>query len=170
MMVALYPGTFDPVTYGHIDIFRRAAALVDRLIVGIAVNADKDPLFNFEERAAMVSEAAHLVNRDVAIEVTAHPFDNLLVDCATEVGARLIIRGLRAVSDFEFEYQMVGMNRALNAEIETVFLMADARCQSISSKLVKEISRLGGDVSNFVPDFVADALYRKHHISGSMTK
>ena len=161
MKTALYPGTFDPVTFGHIDVFRRAAALVDRLVVGIAINSDKRPLFTFEERAAMVNEAAMMVNREVEIEVRAHPFDNLLVDCAEQVGAGIIIRGLRAVSDFEYEYQMVGMNRALNSEIETVFLMADARCQAISSKLVKEISRLGGDVNNFVPPFVGHALRQK---------
>lgn len=159
MKTALYPGTFDPVTYGHLDIFRRAAALVDKLVVGIAINSEKSPLFNFEDRARMVSEAAKLVNHEVQLEICAHPFRNLLVDCANEVGASLIIRGLRAVSDFEYEYQMVGMNRTLNADIETVFLMADARCQAISSKLVKEIARLGGDVDPFVPPFVSKALY-----------
>lgn len=163
MKTALYPGTFDPVTFGHIDIFRRAASLVDRLVVGIAINNDKAPLFNFDERADMVNKAATLVNQQVDIEVKAHPFSNLLVDCAIEVEASIIIRGLRAVSDFEYEYQMVGMNRALNSEIETVFLMADARCQAISSKLVKEISRLGGNVNKFVPSFVSVALANKFH-------
>ncbi len=167
MKTALYPGTFDPVTFGHIDVFRRAAALVDRLVVGIAVNSDKGPLFSFEERAEMVSEAACLVNKEVDIDVRARPFQNLLVDCAEEVGASIIIRGLRAVSDFEFEYQMVGMNRALNSEIETVFLMADARCQAISSKLVKEIARLGGDVDKFVPPFVGNALREKYRSSAA---
>ena len=161
MKVALYPGTFDPVTYGHLDIIRRAAALVDKLVVGIAINSEKSPLFNFEERAAMISQAAELINREVKIDIYAHPFRNLLVDCANDVGASIIIRGLRAVSDFEYEYQMVGMNRTLNADIETVFLMADARCQAISSRLVKEIARLGGDVSPFVPPFVAHSL-NKH--------
>lgn len=161
MTTALYPGTFDPVTYGHIDVFRRAAALADRLVVGIAINSEKRPLFSFEERARMVDEAASLITDEVRIEVSSHPFRNLLVDCAEEVGASIIIRGLRAVSDFEYEYQMVGMNRALNSEIETVFLMADAKCQAISSKLVKEIARLGGDVDKFVPFFVARALQEK---------
>lgn len=167
MKTALYPGTFDPVTYGHLDIFRRASALVDKLVVGIAINSEKSPLFDFEDRARMVSEAAKLVNHDVKLQICAHPFRNLLVDCANEVGASLIIRGLRAVSDFEYEYQMVGMNRALNADIETVFLMADARCQAISSKLVKEIARLGGDVDPFVPPFVSQALYAHFGLSKS---
>ena len=161
MKTGLYPGTFDPVTFGHIDVFQRAAALVDHLVVGVAINSDKTPLFSLEERVNMVTEAAALLGNDTGLTVTAHPFENLLVDCAREVGATLIIRGLRAVSDFEYEYQMVGMNRALNANVETVFLMADARSQAISSKLVKEIARLGGNVEKFVPEFARDALTRK---------
>ena len=161
MKTALYPGTFDPVTFGHMDVFRRAASLVDKLVVGIAINSDKAPLFSFDERAEMVNKAASIINQEVDIEVCAYPFSNLLIDCAKEVGANIIIRGLRAVSDFEYEYQMVGMNRALNAEVETVFLMADAQCQAISSKLVKEIFRLGGDVDKFVPPFVITELAEK---------
>ncbi|MCY3878522.1 MAG: pantetheine-phosphate adenylyltransferase [Rhodobacteraceae bacterium] len=163
MKTGLYPGTFDPVTFGHIDIIRRANALVDHLVVGIAVNHDKSPLFNLEERVEMVERAAAMLAADTELVISAHPFDNLLVDCAEQTGASIIIRGLRAVSDFEYEFQMVGMNRVLNSSIETVFLMADARCQAVSSRLVKEVSRLGGDVSSFVPDFVRHALDEKHN-------
>ncbi len=161
MKTGLYPGTFDPVTFGHIDVFRRAAALVDHLVVGVAVNRDKSPLFELEERVSMVEKAASMLDCELGLIVTAHPFENLLIDCAKEVGAGIIIRGLRAVSDFEYEFQMVGMNRALDSSIETVFLMADARSQSISSKLVKEIFWLGGPVDKFVPDYVREALRTK---------
>lgn len=157
----LYPGTFDPVTFGHGEIMRRACRLVGRLVIGIAVNSDKTPLFSLEERVAMVEAAAAPIGESFDIEIIAHPFENLLIDCARNVGADVIIRGLRAVSDFEFEYQMVGMNRALNDRIETVFLMADAGSQAISSRLVKEIARLGGDVSKFVSDPVKSALEEK---------
>lgn len=158
MRIALYPGTFDPVTHGHIDIIRRAASLVDRLVIGVAINRDKGPLFSLEERVAMIeAEVAHLAS-DTGCEIVAHPFDTLLIDCARDVGASVIVRGLRAVADFEYEYQMVGMNRALDNSIETVFLMADAQHQAIASKLVKEIARLGGDVSKFVTPAVNVAL------------
>ena len=161
MRTGLYPGTFDPVTYGHLDIFRRASSLADRLVVGVAVNRDKAPTFSLDERVEMIeAETRHLVE-EFGITIEVAPFENLLVDCARQSGASFIIRGLRAVSDFEYEYQMVGMNRALDAGIETVFLMADARNQAISSKLVKEIARLGGDVSKFVPPTVLAALERK---------
>ncbi|WP_095589831.1 pantetheine-phosphate adenylyltransferase [Actibacterium ureilyticum] len=159
MRIALYPGTFDPVTLGHIDIIERAAALVDRLVIGVAINRDKGPLFSLEERVAMLeAECARL---KVDAEIVVHPFENLLIDCAHDVGAQLIVRGLRAVADFEYEFQMVGMNRALDSSVETVFLMADARRQAIASKLVKEIARLGGDVTHFVtPDVKAALLAR----------
>ena len=161
MRIGLYPGTFDPVTLGHVDIIQRAMALVDRLVIGVAINRDKGPLFNLEERVEMVqSECAAIVARTGG-EIVVHPFENLLIDCARDVGAGIIIRGLRAVADFEYEFQMVGMNRALDASIETVFLMADARRQAIASKLVKEIARLGGDVSRFVTPAVQEALQRK---------
>ena len=157
MRIGLYPGTFDPVTLGHVDIIERATALVDRLVIGVAINRDKGPLFSLEERVAMVeAECAGLRARGA--EIVVHPFENLLIDCAADVGAAVIIRGLRAVADFEYEFQMVGMNRVLNHDIETVFLMADAQRQAIASKLVKEIARLGGDVSKFVPPRVNDAL------------
>lgn len=158
MRIGLYPGTFDPVTLGHVDIIQRAMQLVDRLVIGVAINRDKGPLFGLEDRVAMVkAECAGIVARTGG-EIVVHPFENLLIDCARDVGAGIIIRGLRAVADFEYEFQMVGMNRALDASIETVFMMADARRQAIASKLVKEIARLGGDVSKFVTPAVKAAL------------
>jgi pantetheine-phosphate adenylyltransferase len=161
MRIGLYPGTFDPLTLGHVDIITRATALVDRLVIGVAINRDKSPLFTLEERVAMVeAETAELAAR-TGTEIVVHPFENLLIDCARQVGAKVIIRGLRAVADFEYEFQMVGMNRTLDDSIETVFLMADARRQAIASKLVKEIARLGGDVSKFVTPEVNEALLGK---------
>ncbi|WP_037307048.1 pantetheine-phosphate adenylyltransferase [Ruegeria halocynthiae] len=158
MRVGLYPGTFDPITLGHIDIIRRASALVDKLVIGVAINRDKGPLFSLEERVAMIEvECAHL-SEQTGTEIVAHPFENLLINCARDVGAQIIVRGLRAVADFEYEFQMVGMNRVLDDSIETVFLMAEARHQAIASKLVKEIARLDGDVSKFVTPRVNAAL------------
>jgi pantetheine-phosphate adenylyltransferase len=162
MRTGLYPGTFDPVTLGHLDIIQRAMALVDRLVIGVAINRDKGPLFSLEERVAMLeAECATIIARTGG-EIIVHPFDNLLIDCARDVGAQVIVRGLRAVADFEYEFQMVGMNRALDASVETVFLMADARRQAIASKLVKEIARLGGDVSKFVTPPVKAALTERY--------
>jgi len=158
MRIGLYPGTFDPVTLGHIDIIRRAARLVDRLVIGVAINRDKGPLFSLDERVAMLQHECKAIEQEVGIEIVAHPFENLLIDCARDVGAGVIIRGLRAVADFEYEFQMVGMNRRLDDSIETVFLMAEAEHQAIASKLVKEIARLGGDVSPFVTAPVLQAL------------
>jgi pantetheine-phosphate adenylyltransferase len=158
MRIGLYPGTFDPITLGHVDIIQRAMIMVDRLVVGVAINRDKAPLFSLEERVAMVeAECAGIVAKTGG-EILVHPFENLLIDCARDVGASVIIRGLRAVADFEYEFQMVGMNRLMDASIETVFLMADARRQAIASKLVKEIARLGGDVAKFVTPDVNKAL------------
>ncbi|MFT4701221.1 MAG: pantetheine-phosphate adenylyltransferase [Yoonia sp.] len=154
MRTGLYPGTFDPVTHGHTDIVRRACTLVDRLVIGVAINRDKGPMFTLEERVAMVTAECVPLGEKVGCEVVVHPFENLLIDCARDVGASVIVRGLRAVADFEYEYQMVGMNRAMDNSIETVFLMADAKNQAIASKLVKEIARLGGDVTKFVPPAV----------------
>ena len=150
MRIGLYPGTFDPVTLGHTDIIRRACALVDRLVIGVAINRDKGPLFSLEERVAMVEAECAKLAEETGTEIVAHPFENLLIDCAHDVGAQIIVRGLRAVTDFEYEYQMVGMNRAMDASVETVFLMAEAKYQAIASKLVKEIARLDGDISKFV--------------------
>ena len=161
MRIGLYPGTFDPITLGHIDIIQRAMAMVDRLVIGVAINRDKAPLFALEERVFMVEDECREIAARVGGEIVVHPFENLLIDCARDVGAGIIIRGLRAVADFEYEFQMVGMNRALDSSIETVFLMADARRQAIASKLVKEICRLGGDVSKFVTPAVDAALVRR---------
>lgn len=161
MRIGLYPGTFDPITLGHIDIIQRAMALVDRLVIGVAINRDKSPLFNLEERVSMVQAECDAIAARTGGEILVHPFENLLIDCARDVGATIIVRGLRAVADFEYEFQMVGMNRALDSSIETVFMMADARRQAIASKLVKEIARLGGDVSKFVSPPVCDALLRR---------
>lgn len=163
MRVALYPGTFDPITLGHVDIIRRASALVDKLVIGVAINRDKGPLFSLEERVAMIEAECAELSAETGTEIIAHPFENLLIDCAHEVGAQLIVRGLRAVADFEYEFQMVGMNRALDSSVETVFLMAEARHQAIASKLVKEIARLGGDVSNFVTPRVQEKLAERLH-------
>ena len=161
MRVGLYPGTFDPVTHGHIDIIRRACSLVDRLVIGVAINRDKGPLFSLEERVAMVQSECVPLGKPIGCEIVVHPFENLLIDCAHDVGAGVIIRGLRAVADFEYEFQMVGMNRSMDNSIETVFLMADAKNQAIASKLVKEIARLNGNVSKFVTPAVNDALIKK---------
>ena len=161
MRIGLYPGTFDPVTLGHIDIINRASMLVDRLVIGVAINRDKSPLFNLDERVKMIEAECSSLSKKTGTEIIAHPFENLLVDCANDVNASVIFRGLRAVADFEYEFQMVGMNRALNDSIETVFLMAEAKHQAIASKLVKEIVRLGGDVSKFVTPTVNKQLLEK---------
>ena len=144
MRTGLYPGTFDPITLGHIDIIKRACRLVDRLVIGVAINRDKGPLFTLEERVAMVEAECAKLTEATGTEIVAHPFENL-----------------RAVADFEYEFQMVGMNRKLDSEITTVFLMAEADRQAIASKLVKEIARLGGDISHFVPPAVAEAVTEK---------
>ena len=161
MRIGLYPGTFDPITLGHIDIINRASMLVDRLVIGVAINRDKSPLFNLDERVKMIEAECSSLTKKTGTEIIAHPFENLLVDCANDVNASVIFRGLRAVADFEYEFQMVGMNRALNGSIETVFLMAEAKHQAIASKLVKEIVRLGGDVSKFVTPTVNKQLLEK---------
>jgi len=161
MRIGLYPGTFDPITLGHIDIIGRAARLVDKLVIGVAINRDKGPLFSLKERVAMIEAECVKLTVQTGTEIVAHPFENLLIDCARDVGAGIIIRGLRAVTDFEYEFQMVGMNRALDASVETVFLMADARHQAIASKLVKEIAQLEGDVTKFVTPQVNEALLAK---------
>ena len=158
MRTGLYPGTFDPVTRGHTDIIHRTSRLVDRLVIGIAVNRGKGPLFSLEERVALIEGECTGIAASTGMAIEVRPFDNLLVNFAAEVGAGVIIRGLRAVSDFEYEFQMVGMNRALSDDVEMVFLMAGARHQAIASKLVKEIARMGGDVSKFVSPAVEQAL------------
>ncbi len=161
MRIGLYPGTFDPITLGHIDIIRRASLLVDRLVIGVAINRDKSPLFTLEERVEMLEKDCADLSEQTGTEIVVHPFENLLINCAHDVGAQLIVRGLRAVADFEYEFQMVGMNRSLDNSIETVFLMAEAKHQAIASKLVKEIARLDGDISKFVTPHVANRLLNK---------
>ncbi len=156
----LYAGTFDPITNGHIDIIGRAVKLVDRLVIGVAVNRDKGPLFSLDERVDMLrEEVGPQVN---GAEIIVRPFENLLMHFAEEVGASVIIRGLRAVADFEYEFQMTAMNQQLDRHIETVFLMADPRHQAIAARLVKEIAKLGGDVSAFVAPSVARRLQAKY--------
>jgi len=158
--VGVYPGTFDPVTKGHIDIITRAAAVVDKLVVGVAANVGKAPLFSADERVAMVdADVADLRTDGRTIEVRA--FDNLLIHFVADVGASVIIRGLRAVSDFEYEFQMATMNARIDSRIETVFLTASERHQFVASRLVKEIGRLGGDVTSFVSPRVVDRLQAK---------
>jgi len=146
------------MTLGHLDIIRRSCGLVDRLVIGVAINRDKGPMFTLEERVAMVELETAGMGEQTNTIIDVHPFENLLIDCAHDVGATILIRGLRAVADFEYEYQMVGMNRQMDASVETVFLMAEANFQPIASKLVKEIARLGGDVSKFVTPAVHEAL------------
>lgn len=157
MQIGLYPGTFDPVTNGHMDIIGRAVKLVDRLVIGVAQNDDKGPLFSTAERVEMVKrEVARFGDK---IEV--RPFSSLLMHFAEELDASIIVRGLRAVADFEYEFQMTAMNQRLNDDIETVFLMADPRHQAIASKLVKEIARLDGDIGSFVSPAVAARVLAK---------
>ena len=165
MRIGLYPGTFDPITLGHIDIIRRASLLVDRLVIGVAINRDKAPLFTLEERVEMLEKDCADLSEQTGTEIIVHPFENLLINCAHDVGAQVIVRGLRAVADFEYEFQMVGMNRSLDNSIETVFLMAEAKHQAIASKLVKEIARLDGDISKFVTPHVANRLLNKFNMS-----
>jgi pantetheine-phosphate adenylyltransferase len=157
--VGLYPGTFDPITNGHLDIVGRAVKLVDRLVIGVAINAGKGPMFSLEERVAIVKEETSYLN-DRA-EIVVQPFEGLLMHFAREVGAGVIVRGLRAVADFEYEFQMTAMNQQLDREIETVFLMADPRHQAIASSLVKVIAELDGDVTKFVSPRVKEALLAK---------
>jgi len=157
--VGLYPGTFDPIHNGHTDIMGRAVKIVDRLVIGVAINAGKGPLFSLEERVAIVEEAVAPL-RDRA-EILVEPFEGLTMQFARQVGATVIVRGLRAVADFEFEFQMTAMNQQLDRDIETVFFMADPRHQAIASKLVKEIAVLGGEVAKFVSPSVKTRLLEK---------
>ena len=159
--VGVYPGTFDPITNGHMDIILRATRLVDHLVIGVARNAGKGPIFSMEERVAIVQEELAAHDGDLASAVEVQPFDNLLMHFAMSVDATVIIRGLRAVSDFEYEFQMAGMNARLNPKIETAFLMASDRYQFISSRFVKEIGILGGEIGHFVSPRVADHLRRR---------
>ena len=150
--IGVYPGTFDPITLGHMDIIRRGAKLVDRLVIGVTTNPSKSPMFSVEERLDAVRR--EVAGVDGTIDVVA--FDSLLMDFAEAQGAKVIVRGLRAVADFEYEYQMAGMNQQINPRVETVFLMADVALQPIASRLVKEIAMYGGDIHRFVPPAICD--------------
>jgi pantetheine-phosphate adenylyltransferase len=151
MRIGVYPGTFDPVTNGHLDVIARAARLVDRLVVGVAINSGKGPLFSLDERVELVKAETDTISAAVGSEILVVPFTGLLVEFARQSQARMIIRGLRAVSDFDYEFQMAGMNHRLAPDVETVFLMASETNQFISSRFVKEVATLGGDVTSFVP-------------------
>jgi pantetheine-phosphate adenylyltransferase len=151
LRVGLYPGTFDPITNGHLDVIARAARLMDRLVVGVAINAGKGPMFPLQERVELVkAEIANNIKPN-GVQIEVHAFEGLLIHFARELGAAMIVRGLRAVSDFDYEFQMTGMNYRMAPDIETVFLMASERHQFISSRLVKEVATLGGDIASFVP-------------------
>lgn len=156
--IGVYPGTFDPITYGHLDIIQRATRLVDRLIVAVATNVTKGPLFSIEERLDMIEQEIKTLSLPPHVEIIVKPFDTLLVNFAKKEGAQLLIRGLRAVSDFEYDFQMAGTNRKLCADLETVFLIASENFQFIASNLVKEIARLQGDTSPFVSPQVVEKL------------
>jgi pantetheine-phosphate adenylyltransferase len=160
--IGLYPGTFDPPTNGHIDIFGRAMKLVDELVIGVAVNESKKPLFSLDERVAMVKAECAKLNGPGLAEIRVLPMHGLLMKFAEACGAQIILRGLRAVQDFEYEFQMTAMNEQLNPDIETVFLMADVRHQAVASRLVKEIASLGGNISSFVTPEVKTALLEKY--------
>ncbi len=157
MRIGVYPGSFDPITLGHMDIIRRGAKLVDRLVIGVTTNPSKSPMFSVEERMAMLRREI----ADLPGDIQVVSFDSLLMDFAEREGATVIVRGLRAVSDFEYEYQMAGMNQQLNDRVETVFLMADVSLQPIASRLVKEIALYGGDIGNFVTPAVAEDVRRE---------
>jgi len=159
--IGIYPGTFDPVTNGHLDIIERATNIVDHLILAVAINRGKGPLFSLEERVAMVEYELKPIMERTGTTIEVKPFESLLMNFAAAQGAKIIIRGLRAVSDFEYEFQMAGMNSHLEPDIETVFLMASDKCQFISSRFVKEIGKLGGDISGFVTPNVREKLLER---------
>src|SRR5205085_11680148 len=164
MKIAVYPGTFDPITLGHLDIIRRGAHLVDKLVVGVTTNPAKEPMFTVAERLQMAKREV----ADIPGSIDVVEFDSLLMDFAEAQGATAILRGLRAVADFEYEYQMAGMNQQLNANIETIFLMADVSLQPIASKLVKEIALFGGDIANFVSPTVRDDVMARIEQTGRL--
>jgi pantetheine-phosphate adenylyltransferase len=161
MRIGLYPGSFDPVTYGHVDIVRRSAHLVDRLVIAIGTHHDKHPLFTTEERVKLTVAALDPVAREIALKLEVTTYDNLTVDAAKAAGANVVIRGLRDAGDFDHEMQMAGMNQALAPEIETVFLASSPDSRHIAASLVRQIAAMGGDVSSFVPPVAAAALKKK---------
>ena len=161
LRVGLYPGTFDPVTNGHLDVIARAARLLDKLVVGVAINTGKGPLFSLEERVELVEAEIARIASDNGMVIEVRPFDTLLIAFARTIGASMIVRGLRAVSDYDYEVQMAGMNYRMAPDIETVFLMASERHQFIASRLVKEIAKLGGDISSFVPPLTHERVLRR---------
>jgi pantetheine-phosphate adenylyltransferase len=163
LRVALYPGTFDPITNGHVDIIARAAKLVDKLVVGVAINIGKNPIFPLEERAELVRNETDIIAAKTGTVIEVKMYESLLIDCAREVGAQMIVRGLRAVSDFDYEFQMAGMNYRLDTNIETVFLMASEHHQFISSRFVKDIATFGGDISSFVPQLTFERTMARVH-------
>lgn len=161
MRTGLYPGTFDPVTLGHIDIVRRCVHLVDRLVIAVGAHHDKQPLFSAEERVKLAGDVLAPVAREINLEIDIATYDLLTVDAAREVGAHVIVRGLRDAGDFDYEMQMAGMNAVLAPEVETVFLASSPESRHIAASLVRQIAAMGGDVSSFVPPIVAEALKRK---------
>lgn len=162
LRIGVYPGTFDPMTLGHMDIIRRGAKLVDRLVIGVSTNPSKSPMFTTAERIATVTREVVGMAGDIHVV----GFDSLLMDFAEREGARVIVRGLRAVADFEYEYQMAGMNQQINPRVETVFLMADVSLQPIASRLVKEIALFGGPIDRFVPPGVRDEMLARVTLLG----
>jgi pantetheine-phosphate adenylyltransferase len=160
--VGVYPGTFDPTTNGHMDVIRRGARVLDRLIIGVAVNAGKGPLFSLDERVEMVCDEVAAIKDDRIGVIEVKPFNSLLMNFAESENAQVILRGLRAVSDFDYEFQMAGMNARLNPDIEILFLMASETNQFIASRLVKEIAALGGDISSFVSKTVAHRVMERY--------
>ena len=163
MKIGLYPGTFDPLTNGHLDIIVRSSTLCDKLIIAVAQNPSKNPFFSINKRIDLINEAL-LLNKIDTKSVYAESFDNLLIDFAKINSVSIIIRGLRVVSDFDYEFQMAGMNKRLNPDIETVFLMASETNQFIASRFVKEVASLGGDVSSFVPDNVNNEIIKRFNL------
>jgi pantetheine-phosphate adenylyltransferase len=159
--IGLYPGTFDPITNGHLDVIARAARLLDRLVVGVAINTGKGPMFTLEERVELVRAEIEAIATRNGMVIDVIPFDTLLIDFARKVGASMIVRGLRAVSDFDYEFQMAGMNYRMAPDIETVFLMASETHQFIASRLVKEVAMLGGDISSFVPALTLERVLKR---------
>ncbi|MSP43873.1 MAG: pantetheine-phosphate adenylyltransferase [Alphaproteobacteria bacterium] len=159
--IGIYPGTFDPIHNGHIDIIQRGARLVDKLVIAVAINEGKGPMFSLEERVAMMREETQRIKGNGIAQIDIVPFKNLVTQFAAEMGASVIVRGLRGVADFDYEFQMAGMNMRLNPDVETVFLMAEANNQPIASKLIREIARLGGSVDKFTTPAVAGKLHKR---------